>query len=106
MASQVAVDVRAPGEKKRRNSIDKGMSMLGNEAQAAATLSLAVGEANEKAMFADGLTNTGSNDQRGRRSSAIKGVPLYQARPLALRAARLSLAYHVCSMLLLSPTWR
>lgn len=64
--------------------------MLGNEAQAAATLSLAVGEANEKAMFADGLTNTGSNDQRGRRSSAIKAMEnqgVAKADPQQVKAA-------------------
>ena len=58
-------------EKKRRNSINKGMKVFGDEAEGAATVSVAVGEANEKAMLATALS---MNTDGRRSSSAIKGA--------------------------------
>ena len=71
---QASVNVQPPQdtvEMQRRKSINKSMKMLGVEAEGAATVSVAVGEANEKAMLVPSLS---MNTDSVRSSSAIKGA--------------------------------
>lgn len=57
--------------KKRRNSVDKNMAMLGTEARMAAEISGKIGETNERALMAAEMENLGATPMR---ASTIKAL--------------------------------